>query len=113
MGGGLPLKEYCKILHESYSSLNTTGYDNYRRYEIAYLGTVLISERSLDLIPYDFIEGEHAFFYDNIKELKIILKELKGKEDELIKMGKKAREYVIKYHSPEARAKTILNALND
>lgn len=111
-GSGLPFEQYCKIISESYSSLNTTAYDNYRRYEITYLGSVLISERPLDITPNDFIEGKHAFFYDNIKELKSILKDLKGREDELIKMGREAREHAIKYHSPEARAKTILEALN-
>jgi len=49
----------------------------------------LISKKLPIIIPNDFIEGEHTFFYDNIKELKIILRELKGKEDELIKWAKK------------------------
>jgi spore maturation protein CgeB len=35
---------------------------------------------------------------------------LKNK-DELIEMGRSAREHVLKYHSPEARARTIINAL--
>jgi len=114
-GGGLPLKIYYSIINSSYTSIAviSSSFDTVRRWEIPFYETVLISKKLPIIIPNDFIEGEHAFFYDNIKELKMILKELKGKEDELIKMGKKAREHVIKYHNPEARAKTILNALND
>jgi len=111
--GGLPLKEYYSIIKSSYTSMNVigSGFDTFRRYEIPYMGTVLISKKLPIIIPNDFIHGVHAFFYENTKELKTLLQEILKNKDELVEMGRRAREHVLKYHSPEARARIIINAL--
>ena len=111
--GGLPLKEYYNITKNSYASMNVIGYgfDTFRRWEIPYMSTVLISKKLPIIIPNDFIHGVHAFFYENTKELKTLLQEILKNKDELVEMGRRAREHLLKYHSPEARARTIINAL--
>lgn len=113
VGGGLPLIRYYNVIKRSYVSVSVigSGFDTVRRWEIPYLGTVLISKKLPIIIPNDFINGVHAFFYKDYRELEKILQEILKNKDELIEMGKKAREYVLKYHSPEARARTIINAL--
>jgi hypothetical protein len=111
--GGLHLIRYYDIIKSSYASVSviSSSFDTNRRWEIPYMRTVLISKKLPIIIPNDFIHGVHAFFYENIKELKILLQEILKNKDELVEMGKKAREYVIKFHSPEARARAIINAL--
>jgi hypothetical protein len=111
--GGLPLIRYYDIIRRSYTSVSviSSSFDTVRRWEIPYLGTVLISKKLPIIIPNDLINGVHAFFYKEYRELKRLLQEILKNKDELLEMGKKAREHVIKFHSPEARARTIINAL--
>jgi len=87
------------------------GFDTVRYWEIPYSGSVLISRTPRTLIPNNLEEGRHAFFFDNLKELKQHVKYIIQDPDYAIKIGKEARKFVMKFHSPEARARTILNAL--
>lgn len=53
----------------------------------------------------------YTLFLWKYKGIKILLPKILKNKDELIEMGRSAREHVLKYHSPEARARTIINAL--
>jgi hypothetical protein len=110
---GLPHETYLRILSQSLCSVSTfgAGYDTYRYWEIPYSGSVLISRKPRTLIPNNFEEGKHVFFFDNLRELKQHVKYLIEDPDTAIKIGREAREFVMKYHSPEARARMIINAL--
>jgi glycosyltransferase involved in cell wall biosynthesis len=110
---GLPHEAYLKILSQSLCAVSTygMGFDTVRYWEIPYTGSVLISRRPRTLIPNNLKEGKHAFFFDNLKDLKQHVEYLIEDPDYAIKIGREAREFIMKYHSPEARAKAIINAL--
>jgi hypothetical protein len=110
---GLPHEAYLKIFSQSLCAVSTygMGFDTVRYWEIPYSGSVLISRRPMTLIPNNLKEGKHAFFFDALKELKQHVEYLIADPDYAIKIGSKAREFVMKYHSPEVRAKAIINAL--
>jgi len=110
---GLPHETYLKILSQSLCAVSTygMGFDTVRYWEIPYSGSVLISRRPKTLIPNNLKEGKHAFFFDNLRELKQHVEHIIEDPDTALKIGKEARKFVIKFHSPEARARTIINAL--
>jgi hypothetical protein len=110
---GLPHEAYLKILSQSLCAVSTygMGFDTIRYWEIPYSGSVLISRRPKTLIPNNLKEGKHAFFFDNLRELKQHVEYIIEDPDTALKIGKEARKFVMKYHSPEARARTIINAL--
>jgi hypothetical protein len=113
-GGGIPYIQYLKIISKSISAIatRTVGFDTLRFWEIPYAGTALIAEKTPILIPNYFIEGRHAFFFKNIRELKEILETIKNEKEKFIEIGMKARDFVIKYHSPEKRAEYVLKIIN-
>jgi hypothetical protein len=110
---GLPHEAYLKILSQSLCAVSTygMGFDTVRYWEIPYSGSVLISRRPRTLIPNNLKESKHAFFFDNLKELKQHVEYIIEDPDYAIKIGRESREFVMKFHSPEARARTIINAL--
>jgi len=110
---GLPHETYLKILSQSLCAVSTygMGFDTVRYWEIPYSGSVLISRKPRTLIPNNLKEGKHAFFFDNLRELKQHVEYVIEDPDTALKIGKEARKFVMKYHSPEARARTIINAL--
>jgi len=110
---GLPHETYLKILSQSLCAVSTygMGFDTVRYWEIPYVGSVLISRRPKTLIPDNLKEGKHAFFFDNLKELKQHVEYIIEDPDAALKIGKEARKFVMKYHSPEARTRTIINVL--
>jgi len=75
------------------------GFDTVRYWEIPYSGSALISRRPKTLIP------------NNLKDLKHHIEYVIEDPATTLKMGEEVREFVMKYHSPESRAKTIINAL--
>ncbi len=111
---GLPHREYLRIISESLSSVSSygVGYETIRYWEIPYAGSLLIAQKPKIKIPNNLINGKHAFFFKDIKELKKIIEFIKEHPDIAIKMSKEARNFVIKYHSPLARAKYIINTIN-
>jgi hypothetical protein len=110
---GLPHETYLKILSQSLCAVSTygMGFDTVRYWEIPYAGSVLISRKPVTLIPNNLKEGKHAFFFDNLRELKQHVEYIIEDPDTAIKIGREAREFVMKFHSPEARGRTIINAL--
>ena len=110
---GLPHETYLKILSQSLCAVSTygMGFDTVRYWEIPYSGSVLISRKPRTLIPNNLKEGKHAFFFDNLKELKQHVEYIIEDPEYAIEIGREAREFVMKFHSPEARARTIINAL--
>jgi glycosyltransferase involved in cell wall biosynthesis len=111
---GLPHETYLKILSQSLCAVSTygMGFDTVRYWEIPYSGSVLISRRPRTLIPNNLKEDKHAFFFDNLKELKRHIEYIIEVPDIAIKIGREAREFVMKFHSPESRARMIINALS-
>jgi len=79
----IPWPKYIQILKKSWMSISCrgAGFDTHRFYEIPYVWTVLVSEYPKILIPNNY---------------------------ELRKIAKLGREHVLKYHTPDARAKYIL-----
>jgi hypothetical protein len=110
---GLPHETYLEIFSQSLCAVSTygMGFDTVRYWEIPYSGSVLISRRPRTLIPNNLKESKHAFFFDKLKELKQHVEYIIEDPDYAIKIGRESREFVMKFHSPEARARTIINAL--
>jgi len=110
---GLQHETYLKILSQSLCAVSTygMGFDTVRYWEIPYSGSVLIARRPKTLIPNNLKEDKHAFFFDNLRELKQHVEYIIEDPDTALKIGKEARKFVMKYHSPEARARTIINVL--
>jgi hypothetical protein len=110
---GLPHEAYLKILSQSLCAVSTygMGFDTVRYWEIPYSGSVLISRRPRTLIPNNLKESKHAFFFDNLKELKQHVEYIIEDPEYAIKIGREAREFVMKFHSPEKRAEYVLKLL--
>jgi hypothetical protein len=105
--------KYLEILSSSLCSIapHSISYDTFRYWEIPYAGTVLVAEKPLTIIPNNFIEGKHAFFFKSLSELKSIIEYIISDPDLAIKIGKEARDFVLKYHSPKARVEYLVNII--
>jgi hypothetical protein len=107
--------DYLTKLSESLCSISHFGasFDTFRFWETMYAGTALITKKPMTVIPKEPVEGKHCFYFNNLKEMKNIVYYLIEDENEAIKMGLRAREFVLKYHSPEARTKYILEKIKE
>jgi hypothetical protein len=105
--------KYLEILSSSLCSIapHSISYDTFRYWEIPFAGTVLIAEKPLNIIPNNLIEGKHAFFFKSLGELKSIIEYVISDTDLAIKIGKEARDFVLRYHSPKARVEYLVNII--
>jgi hypothetical protein len=110
---GLPHGEFLKAISNSIYSIadrGSLGYDTTRYWEVPYAGSIPIAQEPNILIPNNLMEGKHVFYYSSLKELKSILSSAPD-ETEARKMGRRAREFVMKYHSPQVRAAYVLDSV--
>lgn len=115
LGGasGIPHSTYLKTTSESVAAVSTygSGYDTMRYWEIPYAGAVLVSEQPRTMIHDNFVHGKHAFFFDNLKELKATISYLIEDPDMALKIARESRHFVMKHHSPKTRAMYILETI--
>lgn len=111
--GRVEKAEYNKALASSFVGISARGggWDTYRYWEIAYMGTALLSQRLEIVIPNDFEEGVEAELFSGMEELKVKLQRMLDNPEQTMIMGRRAREKCLKYHLSENRAKTVLEVL--
>jgi hypothetical protein len=111
----LPHSKYMEIIAKSWMSISCRGigFDTYRFWEILYAGAVLVSEEPKIVIPNNFTDGKNAIFFSSSKELCKKLDYYIGNHDVLKAIARNGREHLLKYHTPVARAKYIINELKN
>jgi spore maturation protein CgeB len=111
----LSYSKYMKIIAKSWMSISCRGlgFDTYRFWEIPYAGAVLVSEEPKIVIPNNFTDGKNAIFFSSSKELCKKLDYYIGNYDVLKTIARNGREHLLKYHTPMARAKYIINELKN
>jgi hypothetical protein len=108
--GGLPHGEYLLTLSRSDFSVadwGSRGYGTTRYWEVPYSGSVPLAEEPNTVIPNNLVQGKHVLYYRTLRDLKMLLSSAPDENDAKA-MGRDARNFVMKYHSPQARATFIL-----
>jgi hypothetical protein len=109
--GGVPAEEYVRIIRQSKTalSLRGLGWDTYRYYDIASLGTCLISEYLPIEIQNNFINKEEAVFFDDFSDFTRKFEwALKNNWQEIGDAGKEKFDL---WHVPTQRAQRVLNTI--
>jgi len=98
-----------QILSASICSIapHSISYDTFRYWEIPYSGALLIAEEPLTIIPNNFVENKHCFFFRSLKELREKIEYCISDENEARKIAINGREHVLRYHSPITRVEFI------
>ncbi|MCC6793483.1 MAG: glycosyltransferase family 1 protein [Candidatus Hydrogenedentes bacterium] len=84
------------------------GFDTVRYWELAAHGCMILAERPCIRIPFNFVEGESAVFFDDLPELEEKLAYYLAQDDEAERIGRAGREHFLKYHTTSARARQFL-----
>ncbi|MBM3289526.1 MAG: glycosyltransferase family 1 protein [Candidatus Hydrogenedentes bacterium] len=87
------------------------GFDTVRYWELAAHGCMVLAERPLVRIPFNFVEGESAVFWDDLPELERKLAYYLAHPDEAEAIGRAGRERFLRYHTSSARAKQFLGVI--
>ncbi len=96
----------CKIV----LSLRGGGWDTLRYWEVPALGPLMISTELGIVIPNDFEDGLHiARCKDDLSDLIDLCQHYLDNEPQRMKLAKAAHEHLQKYHTPEARARYLLD----
>jgi glycosyltransferase involved in cell wall biosynthesis len=107
---GLPRNEYLERMAGAWLAWSPSGYgwDCYRHYEAAAVGTVALSNYPTIYRDKPFREGEHCLFYSpEPGELTLAIKSALADRHRLRRMGKAAREHFFQNHTERARAERI------
>ena len=103
-------EEYVQRIQGAAIGLNCfgMGFDTVRYWELPAHGTMLLSERLPIEIPYDFVDGESAVFFDDLSTLieKLSYYETHPKETAEIAHAGHARYW--QHHTNQARARQLL-----
>ncbi|NUM56500.1 MAG: glycosyltransferase family 1 protein [Candidatus Hydrogenedentes bacterium] len=89
------------------------GFDTVRYWELAAHGCMILAERPLIRIPFNFVEGESAVFFDDLPELEEKLAYYLAHEDEADRIGKAGREHFLNHHTTSARARQFLGTIEN
>ena len=84
------------------------GYDTVRYWELPAHGVMLLAERPPLRIPYDFVDGESAVFFENVQELEEKLDYYLAHLGEATTIAKAGREHFLRYHTTTSRARQFL-----
>ncbi|MDZ4860169.1 MAG: glycosyltransferase, partial [Candidatus Hydrogenedentes bacterium] len=87
------------------------GFDTVRYWELAAHGCMLLAERPLVRIPFNFIAGESANFFDDLPELEQKLAHYLAHPDEAQMIATAGHSHFLKYHTTSARARQFLGRI--
>ncbi len=106
---------YLKVLQSSKAGLSTRGigYDTYRYWEIPCYGTALLSQRTPQVIPNNFVDGDSAMYFSGKEELNQKVKRYIAKSDEWREIARNGQRQFFRYHTPEKRAEYILKLVKE
>ncbi len=105
-----PQAEYAACLNQARVGLNLfgLGFDTVRYWELPAHGCMLLSERPPICIPYNFVDGESAMFFDDAAELEQKLHYLLDHPEEAQDIARAGRAHFLRYHTSSARARQFL-----
>jgi hypothetical protein len=112
-GRATPL-EMANIYSRSYMVFNKSINNdvNMRYFEAMGEGAVLLTDKAINNgVEELFQKNVHYLEYDSATELIDLIKRLKNDKNNLIEIGKKAKENVLTFHTYSNRAETILNII--
>lgn len=89
------------------------GFDTVRYWELAAHGCMILAERPLVRIPFNFVEGESAVFFDDLPELERKLAYYLAHPEEAERIGRAGRELFLRYHTSSARARQFLGRIEE
>ncbi|MDZ4859682.1 MAG: glycosyltransferase [Candidatus Hydrogenedentes bacterium] len=103
-------EEYTQALSRARLGLNIFGFgfDTVRYWEVPAHGAILLSERLPIRVPYNFVDGESAVFFDDLPELADKLAHWIARPDEARAIAAQGHALLKRRHSGSARAKQLL-----
>ena len=109
-GSHIDYKAYTDVLRHSKAglSLKAFGEDAWRYWETVYEGAMLLSHRTLLVIPDNYVDGESAVFFDTREEMKEKIGKYILKSDEWYEIARNGNRHFWKYHVPENRVKELI-----
>lgn len=105
--------EYAQAIREARIGLSFFGFgfDTVRYWELPAHGCMLMAERPPLRIPFDFVDGESAVFFDDLPELEDKLAYYLNHADEAERIARTGRERFMQRHTSSARARQFLGRL--
>ena len=105
-----PPNEFTVALRESQIGLDFfgLGYDTVRYWEIPAHGCMLLAERKPMRIPFNYVDGESAVFFDDLPELEQKLEYYLNHPDEARAIAVNGHEHMRNHHTSTARARQFL-----
>lgn len=113
LGRNFTQEEYSRALSSSAIGLNIFGFgfDTVRYWEIPAHGALLLAERVPIHIPYNFVDGESAVFFDDLPELEEKLRHYLQHPEEAAQIARRGHEHLLRHHTSAARARQVLGHL--
>lgn len=103
-------EEYAQRLLDAQIGLNIFGfgYDTVRYWELPAHGCMLLAERMPIHIPYNFVDGESAVFFDDLPDLEQKLAYYLAHPAEVETIARAGHEHFRRYHTASPRARQAL-----
>jgi len=87
------------------------GFDTVRYWELPANGVMLLAERPPIVIPFDFVDGESAVFFDDLPDLEAKLDHYLRHPREAQRIAAAGHAHYLKHHTSTARARQFLGAV--
>ena len=106
------LNEYFNVINDSKIFISVRGneWSNTRNIEGPILGAALFTEQLEIAIPFDYIDGETAIFF-NKTNLLPRLSEYLNDQEKLKNLAKESHEYAMQHHTRTARAQQMVDLI--
>jgi len=106
-------EEYKRALTQAKIGLSFFGFgfDTVRYWELAAHGCMLLAERPLIRIPFDFIDGQSAVFFNDLPELEHQLAYYLARPIEATEIAQAGHAHFRRYHTTSARARQFLGRI--
>ncbi|GMU94264.1 MAG: hypothetical protein AMXMBFR4_33220 [Candidatus Hydrogenedentota bacterium] len=104
---------YARAIREARIGLSFFGFgfDTVRYWELPAHGCMLLAERPPIRIPFDFVDGESAVFFEDLPELEDKLSYYMSRPDEAERIARAGRDRFMRWHTSSARARQFLGRL--
>ncbi|OGW53934.1 MAG: hypothetical protein A2Y81_00970 [Nitrospirae bacterium RBG_13_43_8] len=112
--GFMQNRSYYEQIRNSRACISVPGggFDTLRFWEILGMGSLLISKRIALQMPNALIEGQHYVVFDTKQELDSVIRWLYSRPDEADRIRRHGHEYVLTYHTSNARALYFLKKID-
>ncbi len=88
------------------------GFDTVRYWELPAQGCMLLSQRSPLTIPHNFVDGESAVFFDDLRDLEEKLAHYLAHRQRVAEIAREGRRHLLRYHTASARARQLLGHMD-